>query len=159
MAKISYCCPFSEANLRIFLQVSSFFSSYKDCNGSCIRKSVFCPSKDVCESPNLLCSGECLPARHSQWYQVWYVICLQKEPYVVCYNQCLPDFYRQRYQVWISRLSTEVAYFCVLQPVSTSYRQWCLVWIFLHTVCICCLPKDPNVYCYIQCLPTTGFSD
>jgi hypothetical protein len=106
MAKISYCCPFSEANLRIFLQVSSFFSSYKDCNGSCVRKSVFCPPKDVCESPNFLCKGECLPAYHSQWYQVW-----QKEPNVVCYNQCLPDFYRQRYQVWISRLSTEVAYF------------------------------------------------
>jgi hypothetical protein len=44
--------------------------NYKDCNGSCVRKSVFCPPKDVCEFPKFVCFGQCQPAYYRQWYQV-----------------------------------------------------------------------------------------
>ena len=46
------------------------FYKHKDCNGSCVSKSVFCPPKDVCEKPNFVCFSQCLPAYYRQWYQV-----------------------------------------------------------------------------------------
>jgi hypothetical protein len=90
------------------MQVASSFSRYKDCNGSCVDKSFFCPPKDVCESPNFVCFGQCLPAYYRQWYQVLYELvyvrfCPPKDvcesPNFVCFGQCLPAYYRQWYQV------------------------------------------------------------
>ena len=52
------------------MQVASSFSRYKDCNGSCVDKSFFCPPKDVCEFPKLLCFNKCQPASYRRWYQV-----------------------------------------------------------------------------------------
>jgi len=46
------------------------FYKYRDCNGSCVRKSDFCAGKDVCEFPKFVCFNKCQPASYRRWYQV-----------------------------------------------------------------------------------------
>jgi hypothetical protein len=102
------------------------YYKYKDCRGSCVSKSVYCPPKDVCQEPSFVCNDQCLPYYYRQWYQVCTYVRISsihvKKHNFVC-NVSTTIVNRQWYQVCIFERVQNSSYLCPQGLVSNTILQ------------------------------------